>query len=123
MKEIELISIAEAPAEQEQGLQFIKSLPDKSGMLFSWKNPRVLSFWMKNTYLPLDIAFIDHNNKIVSIQSMVPLSLRTVTSGSPCIMALEVPMGMFKKMEISIGNKVKIDKDTKKLTVYEEDKC
>jgi len=121
MKEINLISIAEGPIELEQGLQYVRALPDKSGMLFSFKTPRVLSFWMKNTYLPLDIAFIDKDQRIVKIQGMVPLSLKSVSSGSPCLMALEVPMGMFKSMGIDVGHKVELDKNNKKIIVHEEE--
>ena len=121
MKEINLVSIADGPSGWEQGLQYVRELPDKSGMLFSYQSPRVLSFWMKNTYLPLDIAFIDKDKRIVKIQGMVPLSLRSVSSGSPCLMALEVPMGMFKSMGIDVGHKVQIDIDNKKLTVHEEE--
>jgi len=120
MAEIKLISIADDQLTQEQGLMYVKRLPADSGMLFSWKNPRVLSFWMKDTYLPLDIAFIDRDNKIVKIQGMVPLSLRSVTSGSPCVMALEVPMGTFKRLGIETGQTIQVDRDANKVIVSKD---
>lgn len=120
MKEIKLLSIAENPVDQEQGLKYFKSLPAETGMLFSFQRPRILSFWMKDTYVPLDIAFIDKNNKIANIQKMVPLSLRSVSSGTPCLMALEVPMGTLETMGVTIGNKIEIDKENRKIIVHEE---
>lgn len=120
MKEINLISIADNPATQEQGLKYVRSLPENSGMLFSFEQPRILSFWMQDTYLPLDIAFIDRYSKIVKIEGMIPLSLRSVTSGYPCTMALEVPMGMFKMIGVEVGQKVEVDKENSKILIHDE---
>lgn len=110
MKTIKILSIADTPTTQEQGLQFIKGLPKDSGMLFDFHHPRILSFWMKNTYFPIDIAFLDKDNKIAKIEQMVPMSLKTTSSGSLCVRALEVPAGTFARLGIKPGDIATIDK-------------
>ena len=102
------VEIANTPTAREFGLQYIKELPAMSGMLFKFENKNVLSFWMQNTYIPLDIAFID-DGTIVKMEQMVPLSLRSVTSEVPCAIALEVPAGTFEDIGATVGSKVKID--------------
>lgn len=111
MKTIKILSIADTPAKQELGLQFVKGLPQDSGMLFDFHHPRILSFWMKNTYIPLDIAFIDKDNKIAKIERMIPMSTRTTNSGSPCVTAMEVAAGTFDRLGIKPGDVVNIDKE------------
>ena len=113
---IHLIGIADNSIDQAHGLKFIHALPEMTGMLFKFQSPKVLSFWMQDTYLPLDIAFIDHENNIVKTERMVPLSLRSVTSGRPCVMALEVPAGTLEKAGGIVGKKVTVDWETKKVT-------
>ena len=110
---IKLMAIAENEIEQSHGLKFVTHLPVGEGMLFKFQSPRVLSFWMEQTYIPLDIAFIDHNNLVVKTDRMVPLSLRSVSSGRPCVMALEVAAGMLEKFGGKIGSKAIIDMEKK----------
>lgn len=114
-KVIKLIAVADTPESQEQGLQFAKGLPSNSGVLFKFQNPRVLSFWMKNTYIPLDIAFIDHRHKVASIERLVPLSLRSVSSGRPCLMALEVSAGTLRRLGIEPGMRASLSQDSKSI--------
>lgn len=102
---IDLMDVADTPDKQEMGLQFVKSMAPMTGMLFKFERPKVLSFWMANTYVGLDIAFIDKDNVIVKTERMIPLSLRSVTSGTPCVMALEVPSGTLGDV---VGKKVEI---------------
>lgn len=113
MPKINLISIAETPAEQEQGLQFVRAMHPDSGMLFKFDHPRVLSFWMSNTPLPLEIVFIDHENKVVKTEKMIPMSMRSVSSGRPCVMALEVLSGTLDRLGISVGSIMSISEDSK----------
>lgn len=114
---INLLSIAESEPEQARGLQFVHHLEENTGMLFKFQSPKILSFWMANTYLPLDIAFIDHENIIVKTERMIPLSLRSVSSGRPCIMALEVPAGTFDRGGGHIGKKIALDIENKRITI------
>ena len=104
---IKLLSIAERPHELEQGLQFYSSLPENTGMAFKFKRSSVLSFWMKNTGVPLDIFFVNDKNEVVAKKTMVPYSLKAVTSDVPCIIAIEAKAGEFK--DITVGDKVSID--------------
>jgi uncharacterized protein len=115
-KQINLISVAETQSDQEQGLQFVRHLADDSGMLFKYKHPRVLSFWMKNTYIPLDIAFLDDHGVIVKTERMIPLSLRSVSSERPCTMAIELAAGTLDRVKASVGSKVSIDLAKKSVT-------
>lgn len=108
-EKIKLISIADTPAAQEQGLQHVREMAANSGMLFKFKHPRVLSFWMKNTYVPLDIAFIDQEGLIVKTEQMIPMSLRAVSSGVPCALALEVPAGTLARLKAVPGSKANIN--------------
>jgi len=98
-RKIRLISVAETPEEHGKGLMFVRDMEPDTGMLFKFKHPRVLSFWMKNTYVPLDIAFADSGGRIVKTETMIPMSLRSVSSGRPCVMALEVPAGTLRGVE------------------------
>jgi len=73
------------------------------GMLFDFPSSRRLSFWMHNTYLPLEIAFIDEGGKITEIKEMIPMSTRPVVSSSDCKYALEVNRGWFDNNNVSAG--------------------
>lgn len=115
---INLISIAEDMIAQSHGLKYLHHLPENTGMLFKFQSPRILSFWMQDTYIPLDIAFIDHEGTIVKTERMVPLSLRSVTSGRPCVMALEVPAGTFEGIGGgAVGKKITVDRENKRVTI------
>lgn len=111
--------LADTPPSREFGLQFVKEMSETSGMLFKFQRKQVLNFWMKNCYLPLDIAFID-DNKVVKTTQMVPLSLSTVSSDIPCGMALEVPAGSLEKANGKEGSIVNIDWELKRIT-FEDD--
>lgn len=100
------IEIADEPQEREQGLMFVRNLEDNHGMLFVFDYPDYLGFWMKNTYIPLSIAFIDENGFIIDIQDMEPLSEVTITSKRRALYALEVKKGWFADNAIFIGDKV-----------------
>ena len=109
-KRIKLIAVARTPREHEAGFQFVPSVAPDTGMLFKFDSPKVLSFWMSNTYIPLDIAFIN-GGRIVKIERMIPLSLRTVSSGRPCDMALEVSAGTLSEGGVVPGFKVLVSDD------------
>jgi uncharacterized membrane protein (UPF0127 family) len=110
------IEVAATPFEREFGLQYAKSLPEMSGMLFKFDKNSVLNFWMKNTYLPLEIAFVNDEDIVVKTEKMVPLSLRSISSEVPCRMALEVPTGTLDKANCVVGSKLKVDWESKRVT-------
>ena len=117
MQPIKLIGIAKNSYEQERGLMHVKELKEFTGMLFDFHRPRVLSFWMKDTYIPLDIAFIDKDGIITNIDKMAPHSLRRVSSIKPCQMVLEVPVNTLEKIGAKEGKKVIVDWKTETVTI------
>jgi uncharacterized membrane protein (UPF0127 family) len=96
--------IADTPQASENGLMFRDSLPVDRGMLFIFDQPRKASFWMRNTKIPLSIAYIDSAGKILEIKSMNPLDETVVPSSSDQIAyALEANQGWFAQHGISSG--------------------
>ena len=102
------VDIAKTPQEQERGLMYRRHLPRNHGMLFAFPQPHILSFWGKNTYIPLDIAFIDIHKRIVNIELIKPHNLSSKKSKTKCIMAIETNAGYFLENRIKIGDKVSI---------------
>lgn len=109
MSEIKLnIEVADTPASLAHGLMHRKNLPPNDGMLFKFPSQREASFWGKNTYIPLDIAFIDKNGMIFDIKQIVPLSTKQIWSSGLCSMALETNAGFFNKNGITVGHKIEL---------------
>jgi hypothetical protein len=93
------------PATRSQGLMFVTELPDDEGMLFVFPTDQQLSFWMRNTYIPLSIAFLDADRRILNIADMEPLDDRTFhASAGPARYALEVNQGWFAARGIAAGD-------------------
>lgn len=95
--------VARTPAEREQGLMYREILHKGKGMLFLFPDAQIRSFWMKNTFIPLDIAYIDAELKIINILAMEPESLDSLPSTRPAMFALEVPLGWFAEKGIGSG--------------------
>jgi uncharacterized membrane protein (UPF0127 family) len=108
------VEVARTEKEKERGLMFRERLGKDEGMLFVYEGEGIRSFWMKNTRLPLSIAFIDKRGKIVDIQDMEPFSLQTYISAYPAKYALEMNRGWFKRNGIKVGHLVKIPSTLKK---------
>ncbi|MDR1947887.1 MAG: DUF192 domain-containing protein, partial [Spirochaetaceae bacterium] len=89
--------LARTEDERARGLMYRKSLPDGEGMLFLFEQDQILSFWMKNTLIPLSIAFIGGNGRILEIRDMQPGNLTAVYSSRAARYALEVPRGWFDR--------------------------
>lgn len=100
------VELAVTPAERARGLMFRESLPAGRGMLFVFESEQPLSFWMRNTSVPLSIAYIDSNGVITDILDMEPFDLTSVPSSRPARYALEVNRGEFRKKGIRPGNRV-----------------
>jgi uncharacterized membrane protein (UPF0127 family) len=100
--------VARTHEEKARGLMFREKLGPNEGMLFVYEREEILSFWMKNTPLPLSIAFLDQKGKIVDIQHMESFSLRTHVSAFPAMYALEMNKNWFKKNGINVGDVVKM---------------
>lgn len=100
--------VAATPEERQRGLMYRTELPAGSGMLFVFEDEQELSFWMKDTYIPLDIAFLDAAGRIVDIQQMQPQTEELHTSAAPAIFALEVPLGWFAAHGVNVGDTAQI---------------
>jgi uncharacterized membrane protein (UPF0127 family) len=98
------IELARTPQEQETGLMGRQNVPDETGMLFIFKQPGQVGFWMKDTPLALSIAFIDQNGKILDIQDMESFSLEVHSPGRNYLYALEVAKGYFARKGVKPGD-------------------
>jgi len=98
--------IARTPGERELGLMFRKELADGKGMLFVFESDERLSFWMKNTLMPLSIAYISSDGSIREILDMEPRSLAPVSSQYSVRYALEVPQGWFSRAGVRVVDRV-----------------
>jgi uncharacterized membrane protein (UPF0127 family) len=111
------VEIADDEQKRSEGLMFRERLASDHGMLFVFGSHMPMSFWMKNTPLPLEIAFLDDDFKIVEIKEMVPNSTRSVRSSGRHKYALEVNHGWFEENGIGVGSKLK----TARRISFEED--
>jgi uncharacterized protein len=101
-----MAEIARTGDERSKGLMYRKKLPDGEGMLFVFERDEVLSFWMKNTYIPLSIAFIASDGRIIDIIDMYPHDENSVMSSRSVRYALEVPAGWFLRAGVRTGDTV-----------------
>ncbi|MFH1038383.1 MAG: DUF192 domain-containing protein [PVC group bacterium] len=103
------VEIALTGPQMEQGLKFRRSLSEDRGMLFVYPEPVRASFWMKDTHLPLSIAFINREGIIIGIQEMEPDNdQRRYSPPRPVLCALEMNRGWFEKNNIKVGDTVVI---------------
>ncbi|MDR1107498.1 MAG: DUF192 domain-containing protein [Spirochaetaceae bacterium] len=98
--------IAQTEAERARGLMHRPSLPDGEGMLFVFERDQILSFWMKDTLVPLSIAFISYDGRIREIYDMKPQDISSVNSRRSVRYALEVPQGWFTRAGIRVGDRL-----------------
>ena len=105
LSQIEVVSTLE---DRNTGLMHRKSLPDDGGMIFVWDRKKIQCMWMKNTLIPLSVAYIEDTGEIIGIYDMVPLSMKSVCSKKPVLYALEVNKGWFKKNELNVGDFINI---------------
>ncbi len=101
-----MVEIARSPEERQTGLMDRDSIGEYEGMLFVFEHDQHLSFWMKNTYIPLSIAYISKQGIVKSIHHMQPESLRTVESNQAVRFALELSQGAFERSGIEVGDKI-----------------
>lgn len=101
------IRIADTDAHRELGLMFVTHLPSDEGMLFPEDKPQIMSMWMKNTLIPLDMLFIDTRGRILCVLSNAkPESLEILTCDKPVKAVLEIGGGEAQRRGIKVGDTV-----------------
>lgn len=102
------VEVMTTEAEREHGLMDRKSMPADHGMLFDFQRDRDVAFWMKDTYIPLDMIFIDHAGRVVAIKhDAKPMDETPIPSGAPTTGVLELNAGAADAIELKIGDRVK----------------
>ena len=101
------VEVARGPEEQARGLMFRTAMGPNEGMLFPYDPPRVLSFWMKNTVLSLDLIFIGPDKRVINVAAnAVPYSEQSILSDAPAIATLELNAGRAAELGIVAGARV-----------------
>ncbi|XDD51359.1 DUF192 domain-containing protein [Leptospira sp. WS92.C1] len=96
-----LVEVVNTPQDRAKGLMYRKSMGENEGMLFVFSEPNYLSFWMKNTFLPLSIAYFNRDRRITDIHDMKPNQTKELYHSSEKVLfALEVNQGWFAKRKI-----------------------
>lgn len=101
------VEVAATPSARRRGLMHRDSLPDDRGMLFIFPREKLLTFWMKDTHIPLSIAFARADGTIVHIADLEPRSERPVSSRSPARYALEMNRGWFLRHGVLEGDAIR----------------
>ncbi len=100
------VEVAADNASREKGLMFRKHLPENSGMLFVMDRSDAVCLWMKNTLIPLSVAFIDKDGFIINIEKMKPQTLDIHCSKAKAFYALEMNESWFEKNHVKPGDKI-----------------
>ncbi len=104
------VEIADTPEESARGLMFRKELPRDAGMLFVFEEPRRAGFWMRNTLVPLSIAFLSEDGVVLEIRDMQPLDETSVVSASASVkFAVEANQGWFERNGVRPGDRFAVD--------------
>jgi uncharacterized membrane protein (UPF0127 family) len=94
--------------QRARGLMFRRYMPADRGMLFDFKEEQPVMMWMKNTYLPLDMVFIDRTGRVVNVaENTEPLSERIIPSGAPTFAVLELNAGTARRIGLKVGDRLK----------------
>jgi len=105
-----VLEVVKTPKALQDGLMFRKHVPDNHGMLFVFEAPHNLCFWMKNTYVPLDILHFDDRGVVVELMpAMKPHDLSVRCAKALGLAALEFPAGSIKKFNVQVGDRLKHD--------------
>ncbi|GIW76795.1 MAG: hypothetical protein KatS3mg104_1858 [Phycisphaerae bacterium] len=107
-RELIRLEVANDPAKRSRGLMFRSSLPRDQGMLFVFPEAAERGFWMKNTYIPLDIIYLNSERRIISIKQMQPHDLSTTSSDGPAMFAIELNAGRATELGLVVGQVVDI---------------
>ncbi len=101
------VEVVDTPETRAQGLMYRQELADDAGMLFDFREERPVSFWMRNTYIPLDMLFIEADGTILNIHvNARPHDTTSIPSDGPVRFVLEIPGGQSEELGISAGDTV-----------------
>jgi uncharacterized membrane protein (UPF0127 family) len=104
------VQVADTDATRQTGLMYRRSMPETEGMLFIFQQIRMVSFWMKNTVLPLDILFIDDAGRVMNIaRGTTPFSLDPIPADGPTRAVLELNAGASARLGIQVGDRVRYE--------------
>ncbi len=102
------VELADDPQERATGLMHRQSMPRYEGMLFIYDRPQPISFWMRNTLIPLDMLFIDPDGRIAHIhENAVPLDETPISGGPGRIAVLEINGGLSRQLGIKVGDEIR----------------
>lgn len=101
------VEVAASAEERALGLMFRESLDEHAGMLFVFEESAIRAFYMRNTQIPLSIAYIDERFVIREIHDMEPFSLESIVSSNPAMYALELNQGAFERLGIEPGDRLR----------------
>ena len=100
------VEVAQTDAQREKGLMFRKQMGRDDGMLFIFDEPAYHAMWMKNTLIPLSVAFLDAQGTILNILDMEPQTLDSHAAAGPAVYAIETNKGWFEERKVKAGDKV-----------------
>lgn len=114
-----LVEVADDPDKRQKGLMFRTALEKNKGMLFVFEKEEPLSFWMKNTFIPLSIGYFNKKKELIEVMDMVPVRSssekpNSYASSAPAMYALEVNRGWFSENKIRPGSKLHYTKSRPK---------
>jgi uncharacterized protein len=99
------VDVVDTPATRAQGLMFVETMPLMRGMLFVYESPQSVSFWMKNTLIPLDMLFAAPDGRIVSLhENAIPGDLTPIPGGDGILSVLEINGGLAARLGIAVGD-------------------
>jgi uncharacterized protein len=106
------VEIADDPTERRRGLMGVHQLPDDEGMAFVFEEPVTTGFWMKDTHIPLSIAFVGEDDRVVGIREMEPCAADPCPSygpTAPYVLAIEANSGWFEEHEVAEGDRARLE--------------
>jgi uncharacterized protein len=105
------VDVAETAQEQQKGLMGVKRLPADEGMAFVFDQPSDSTFWMKDTLIPLSIAFVDENDRVIGVRDMPPCETDACPRygvDDPYVLAIEANLGWFEEAGVEVGDHVEL---------------
>jgi uncharacterized membrane protein (UPF0127 family) len=105
------VDVADETDERRRGLMGVENLPTDEGMAFVWDEPVASTFWMKDTLIPLSIAFVDEDGRVLAVRDMQPCEEDPCPSygvGKPYVLAVEANIGWFQKHGVEAGDRAEV---------------